>query len=384
MIFTTSDPDIETILGRIRDGSYDLQPDFQRGEVWSRGKQQRLIDTILRGWHIPPIHLVASDGIRLDVLDGQQRLTAIRDFAGGAYGVDGGIQPFAPEIEALDGLRFDRLPTNVRKNFMRFTIRLLTLHNFQPDEPHELFFRLNQPTNLTEAEKRNAFIGGPRNQIRELAKWAEHHGMSRDTIGFSNSRMAYDDLLARFLVTLEQANLTEKITAQRVTDRYRTNKAFSEDLLKRARTSVRFLVDTAKVNAEASAFKPNKATAHTWLCMVSELLNRDDLDRLREPLAQTMGFVESNRSSPQGRKSAVAPVLAIFNDRATSRVADVSSVILRDLTAWMTFAHLYPALEVPDDHPLALARTAWPSLDSSESGLGSFAVAARWGENGWI
>ncbi len=28
-----SDPDIQTVFSRIKDGSLDLQPDFQRGEV---------------------------------------------------------------------------------------------------------------------------------------------------------------------------------------------------------------------------------------------------------------------------------------------------------------------------------------------------------------
>jgi hypothetical protein len=34
----------------LRDGSLDLQPDFQRGSVWSRPKQRLLIDSILRSW----------------------------------------------------------------------------------------------------------------------------------------------------------------------------------------------------------------------------------------------------------------------------------------------------------------------------------------------
>ena len=57
----------------------DLQPDFQRGEIWTH--QKRLIDSILMGWRIPPIHVVKSSEIIDEVLDGQQRLAAIRDFS---------------------------------------------------------------------------------------------------------------------------------------------------------------------------------------------------------------------------------------------------------------------------------------------------------------
>ncbi len=52
---------IETVVSRIRDGSLNLQPEFQRGEVWSVAKKKKLIDTILRGWKIPPIHVISPD-----------------------------------------------------------------------------------------------------------------------------------------------------------------------------------------------------------------------------------------------------------------------------------------------------------------------------------
>jgi uncharacterized protein with ParB-like and HNH nuclease domain len=72
-----SDPDIETIVGRIKSGELDLQPDFQRGEVWPDSKKRRLIDTILREWHVPPIHVVENSGsYTQEVLDGQQRLVS--------------------------------------------------------------------------------------------------------------------------------------------------------------------------------------------------------------------------------------------------------------------------------------------------------------------
>ena len=76
---STSNIQLETIISRIRNGTLNLQPNFQRGEVWSVAKQKKLIDTILRKWTMPPIHIVPSDDID-EVLDGQQRLVAIRDF----------------------------------------------------------------------------------------------------------------------------------------------------------------------------------------------------------------------------------------------------------------------------------------------------------------
>src|SRR5687768_14304864 len=101
MKFDTKDPDVTTLMRRIERGRIDLQPDFQRGEVWTRPKKQRLIDSILRGWHVPPIHLVRRPSGYFDVLDGQQRLTAIRDFTQGQFPVKGDIEPLDARIKNL-------------------------------------------------------------------------------------------------------------------------------------------------------------------------------------------------------------------------------------------------------------------------------------------
>src|SRR6187402_1945458 len=109
-----SDPDISTIVGRIRDGSLDLQPDFQRGAVWPKPKQRLLIDSVLRNWYVPPIHVVRTPSDEQIVLDGQQRLRAISEFVDGVLTVDGRAEPLSPEIANLHGLHYQQLPEQVR------------------------------------------------------------------------------------------------------------------------------------------------------------------------------------------------------------------------------------------------------------------------------
>src|SRR3984893_9392334 len=57
-------------------------PDWQRQEVWDRAKKQQLIDSILRGWRLPKFYFlnVSDEPEQYEVVDGQQRLTAIFDF----------------------------------------------------------------------------------------------------------------------------------------------------------------------------------------------------------------------------------------------------------------------------------------------------------------
>ncbi|MCD8130042.1 MAG: DUF262 domain-containing protein, partial [Lachnospiraceae bacterium] len=75
----STDLEIETLVSRIKNGDIDLQPDFQRGEIWTDQKKQKLIDSVIRGWKIPPIHVIHGNEAIDEVLDGQQRLTVIRD-----------------------------------------------------------------------------------------------------------------------------------------------------------------------------------------------------------------------------------------------------------------------------------------------------------------
>ncbi|MFV2088893.1 DUF262 domain-containing protein [Micromonospora sp. LOL_021] len=387
MRFQTSDPDIATIFRRIERKTIDLQPDFQRGEVWSTAKKQRLIDTILRRWHVPPIHLVAKGEGKFDVLDGQQRLTAIRDFMQGLFAVDGFIEPIDAGFAVLDGRRFAQLPRGVQDEFESFAIRVFELHDYTPEEPHELFFRLNQPMTLTEAEKRNAFVGAARNQVKELVEWAGTRGMSAQRLGFSNARMAYDDLLARFLLTLEQGRLTEKVTALRITTRYRDKGAFSEPIMSLATQALDYFLQLELLDRAERRLKWNKATVHTWLCLVAKLLKEGLLLELGPALYQTIEQVESWRGTRLHGRSMYNVPLAVFHDRATARVADVSSVVLRDLTAWMVLYRAEPGI-IRNRSFIAPVEDAWQIVDQAGDDAGrelaSFSGVVRWGDSGWF
>ena len=64
----------------------NLNPNFQRGSVWSPAARTFLIDTILRQLPIPKVYLrtnidVTTKQTIREVVDGQQRIRAILDFS---------------------------------------------------------------------------------------------------------------------------------------------------------------------------------------------------------------------------------------------------------------------------------------------------------------
>jgi len=49
--------ELESIVRRISSGELNLQPDFRRGEIWDKRRRRHLIDSLLREWHVPAIHI---------------------------------------------------------------------------------------------------------------------------------------------------------------------------------------------------------------------------------------------------------------------------------------------------------------------------------------
>lgn len=231
MKISKSEPDLATLVSRIRAGELDLQPDFQRGEIWDRRRKQRLVDTVLRKWFVPAVHVVLDSEGNEVVLDGQQRLVAFKEFLSDELRVDGKLEPASELISELDGARYSELPDTVRRAVDRFSIQVITLTDFEPQEPNELFFRLNQSYNLTPPEKRNALHGAARDQVKDLVAELSDTGLlQRERIGFSNGRLAYDDIVSRTCVALEVGTLRQHINNNVVEQYYRQSRSLMRRL----------------------------------------------------------------------------------------------------------------------------------------------------------
>jgi len=323
---TKTDPDLESLVRRIRDGELDLQPDFQRDEIWDGTRRQRLVDTVLRTWYVPAIHIVVDTEGNDVVLDGQQRLAAIRDFFADKISVDGATEPPDDRIRALDGKFYSELPNDVRRAVNRFSVSVITLDDYKPQEPNELFFRLNQSYNLTPPEKRNALHGEARDQVKELVQTLTSDGLlTKDKIGFSNSRLAYDDVIARACVALELNDLRRHINNTVVENQYRSG-PFAAETIERIRHAGEALQD--QIAQVFGRVRFNKGTLQTWLVYSAWAPERTGPipDRL-------LAHFESLRATAKVDTgvSPLGPAIALYDDRASYRVTDVSSVLIRDL-----------------------------------------------------
>ncbi|MDQ7085202.1 MAG: DUF262 domain-containing protein [Sulfurovum sp.] len=141
-------------------GGLNISPKFQRNSVWNTQAKSYLIDTILRGLPIPPIFLKeyidreTKETIR-EVIDGQQRLTAIITFYQNHYKI------MKNHNKEFGNLTYEELDDDTQINFLGFNIPIVLVKTENDSIVYDMFARLN--TNnmiLNRQEIRNAKYWG--------------------------------------------------------------------------------------------------------------------------------------------------------------------------------------------------------------------------------
>ena len=113
---------LSTIKDMFNGKDYILTPDFQRRLRWDSVKQSKLIESFIINVPIPPIFLYEKEYSVYEVMDGLQRITAIKEFYEDKYAL-GGLEIW-PE---LNGKKYSTLPEQVRKGIDRRYISSIIL-----------------------------------------------------------------------------------------------------------------------------------------------------------------------------------------------------------------------------------------------------------------
>jgi hypothetical protein len=198
------------LLNLLELGEINLTPDFQRAaDLWDNKKKSRLIESILLGLPIPSFYLSQNTQGKLDIIDGLQRLCALKDFVFGRE-VEGAEKQFL----ALSDLEFLNETSN--KNYLTKTYNDLSreeqlriagykimINIIKKETPplvkYILFQRINTAgMPLTYQEMRHALNQGvPANFVKELAETEEFKNATQHRIG--THRMQDRDFANRFL-----------------------------------------------------------------------------------------------------------------------------------------------------------------------------------------
>lgn len=196
---SVTNPTIADVYQEIDQGKLVLQPDFQRKFVWTHEHQEAFIDTILSGLPFPEIYVCEGDidvqklrTTRL-VIDGQQRLTTIRNY------IEGKHERPLRKVQTYDDLTIDQ-----KKDFASYQIVMRDLGKVDEETTREIFRRINLTKfKLDDIEIHNAVYDG---QFIQAAKYVleninlEQYGVLRES---EFTRMADLHFILLVMSTLE-------------------------------------------------------------------------------------------------------------------------------------------------------------------------------------
>lgn len=151
---------ISTLRDKHDRGQIDPQPHYQRQYVWDLKPElpSRLIESLLLQIPIPPLYFVRLSTGKIEVVDGQQRLTTLLRFVGNEFR----LQKLQKRSD-LNGLIFKDLSEQDQEKIMDSPIRSIVIDTgTNQDLRYEIFERLNRGAMaLNEQEIRNCAYRGP-------------------------------------------------------------------------------------------------------------------------------------------------------------------------------------------------------------------------------
>ena len=151
-----------TAVKKIKNGTLDLAPEYQRGSVWSRNRKALLIDSVLRGYDLPKLYLRESPGDTdvYEVVDGVQRLTTFLDFIDNAFPL--------PKNSEFPSSRYSQLPEQVQERIDDYQLDFTILEGFEDEDVRDMFLRLQNGVRLNAAEELKAVTGGMHDFVEQL------------------------------------------------------------------------------------------------------------------------------------------------------------------------------------------------------------------------
>jgi hypothetical protein len=249
----------------------DPTPDYQRPPAWSCKQKQLLIDSILREYDIPKMYwrsVKRDDGVRYEVIDGQQRLRTIWEYKRGEFGLARDADPV--NGSPIAGLKYDDLDIEVSTLFDAYPVDVVivddAVQNDEEDEVRDMFLRLQNGTTLKAQEKRNAMPGQMRDFVKEIAQHPFFENCK-----FSNSRFTFDHIAAQ-ITSLELAGRPAGVRDSDLNRMYDLHRKF--DVSSPEAKKVRRVLDYLLCAFPDKTPELERYNVITLYCLVSTLIEK--------------------------------------------------------------------------------------------------------------
>jgi len=193
----TKPQSLDNIIKRLSNGEIDMKTKFQRKSgLWSDEQKSRLIESLLIKLPLPQFYFDGTNDSKWLVVDGLQRLSAIKEFV-----VDGRLRLCGLEfLHQLDGYAYCELARPYQRQIEESTLQISIITDGTPESvKYNIFKRLNTGgIQLEPQEIRHALHQGiPADILGELASLPEFIQATDHAV--SPERMLDREFVNRFI-----------------------------------------------------------------------------------------------------------------------------------------------------------------------------------------
>lgn len=203
---TTQPMTIDSLLRRIKEETLELSPESrQQAGIWTDEAQSRLIESLLIRLPLPAFYIDATDEDHWLVIDGLQRLTALKRFV-----IENSLSLCGLEfLSRFDHYTYKELPAKFKRRIRETQIMVSKI---EPGTPFHLKFNIFKRLNtgglpLSAQEIRHVLYQGQATAF--LTRLAQSEAFLEATAhAISDTRMAAQELVLRFYAfTLTPASI---------------------------------------------------------------------------------------------------------------------------------------------------------------------------------
>ena len=188
-IFTDKmDPPVGSLHLAEKGGDLVLAPIFQRRKVWDDKRSSRLVESAILEVPLPVFYLAESPDGTQEVIDGQQRLSALFRFLDNEYALSS-----LKALSGLNGKYFKNLDGATQKTVKNCAVRVVLFKKeSDPNLRFDIFERLNTgAVPLNDQELRNCIFRGLYNDLLlELSRDPEYMKL----MGFTGPEKRFKDV----------------------------------------------------------------------------------------------------------------------------------------------------------------------------------------------
>ena len=157
---------IYEVSRRIDQGTYIMDPDFQRDFIWKENKQSRLIESVIMRIPLPVFYLAENQKGKIIIVDGLQRLSTFQQF------LKNKLRLKLPGREDLDKKYFKDLSPKLQNRVEDFNLTFYIIDSKIPERAQlDIFERVNGGVPLTRQQMRNClYMGKGTKFLKEMSK----------------------------------------------------------------------------------------------------------------------------------------------------------------------------------------------------------------------